>query len=68
MGSMVFRDPQALSSALAALGSLNIIEPLVSLSNYYVAGLYTEISPRGGEFGVWTKEGGRAGRKPSGIM
>ena len=22
------------------------------------AGLYTEISPRGGEFGVWTKEGG----------
>ena len=24
------------------------------------AGLYTEILPRGGEFGVWTKEGGGA--------
>ena len=43
VGSMVFRDLQALSSALAALGtlqprpfvSLNTIEPLVSLSNYY---------------------------------
>ena len=45
MGSMVFRDPQALiiSSTLAALGtlqprafmSLNTIEPLVSLSTYY---------------------------------
>ena len=34
----------------------------------HMAGLYTEISPRGGEFGVWTKEGGRAGWKLSGIM
>ena len=41
MGSMVFRDTQALSSILAALRSLqprafvslNTIEPLVSLSN-----------------------------------
>ena len=32
------------------------------------AGLYTEILPRGGEFGVWTKEGGRAGWKLNSIM
>ena len=40
---MLFRDPQALSSALAALGtlqprafgSLNRIDPLNSLSTYY---------------------------------
>ena len=44
MGSMVFRDPQALSSILAVLRmlqprafvSLNTIESLVSLSNYYI--------------------------------
>ena len=34
----------------------------VSFRKYYSlddkSGLYTEISPRGGEFGVWTKEGG----------
>ena len=44
MGSTVFRDPQALSSTLAALGSpqlrpsgsLNTVEPLVSVSNYYI--------------------------------
>ena len=43
MGSKLFRDPQALSSALASLGSpqprafgsLNNLEPLVSVSNYY---------------------------------
>ena len=45
MGSMLFRDPQARSSALAALGtlqprafgSLNHIDPLDSVSNYYIA-------------------------------
>ncbi len=44
MGSKLFRDHQALSSALAALGSpqprafgsLNNLEPLVSMSNYYL--------------------------------
>ena len=44
MGSMLFRDPQARSSALAALGmlqprafrSLNRVDPLDSVSNYYV--------------------------------
>ena len=44
MVSMLFRDPQALSSALASLGtlqprafrSLNRIETLDSASNYYV--------------------------------
>ena len=44
MVSMRFRDPQALSSALAALGtlqprafgSLNCIETLDSASNYYL--------------------------------
>jgi len=42
---MAFRDPQAFSSALAALGmlqlqafsSLNTADPLVSVSNYYLA-------------------------------
>ena len=45
MGSTLFRDPQALSSALAALGtlqprafgSLNRVDPLDSVSNYYLA-------------------------------
>ena len=44
MGSTLFRDPQARSSALAALGtpqpralrSLNRIDPLDSVSNYYL--------------------------------
>ena len=44
MGSTVFRNPQALSSALAALGLLqprafgflNTVDPLVSVSNYYL--------------------------------
>ena len=44
MGSTLFRDPQALSSALTALGtlqprvfgSLNRVDPLDSVSNYYV--------------------------------
>ena len=44
MGSTLFRDPQARSSALAALGtlqprasgSLNHVDPLDSVSNYYV--------------------------------
>ena len=44
MGSTLFRDPQARSSALAALGSLqprafgslNRVDPLDSVSNYYV--------------------------------
>ena len=44
MGSMLFRDPQARGSALAALGtlqpqafgSLKSIEPLDSVSNYYI--------------------------------
>ena len=46
MGSTLLRDPQARSSALAALGtlqprvlgSLNRVDPLDSVSNYY---LYT---------------------------
>ena len=45
MGSTLFRDPQARSSALAALGtlqpralrSLNRVDPLDSVSNYYIA-------------------------------
>ena len=44
MGSTLFRDPQARSSALAALGtlqpralgSLNRVDPLDSVSNYYI--------------------------------
>ena len=44
MGSMLFRDPQARSSTLAALGmlqpralgSLNRVDPLDSVSNYYI--------------------------------
>ena len=44
MGSTLFRDPQAQSSALAALGSLqprafgslNRVDPLDSVSNYYI--------------------------------
>ena len=44
MGSTLFRDPQARSSALAALGtlqprafrSLNRIDPLDLVSNYYI--------------------------------
>ena len=44
MGSTVFRNPKALSSALAALGTLqprafgflNTVDPLVSVSNYYL--------------------------------
>ena len=44
MGSTLFRDPQALSSALAALGmlqpraygSLNRVDPLDSVSNYHL--------------------------------
>ena len=45
MGSTRFRNPQALSSVLASLGTLqpqvfgflNRIDPLVSASNYYIA-------------------------------
>ncbi len=48
MGSTGFRDPQTLSSALAALGSLepralgslNPVDPSVSVSNYYGEKLY----------------------------
>ena len=48
MGSTRFRNPRALSSALASLGTLqpwalgflNRIDPLVSASNYY---LYSEM-------------------------
>ena len=44
MGSKLFRNPQALSSALAALGTLqpqafvflNNLDPLDSASNYYI--------------------------------
>ena len=44
MGSTLFRDPQALSSTLASLGmlqprafgSLNRIDPLDSVCNYYI--------------------------------
>ena len=44
MGSTLFRDPQARSSALATLGtlqprafgSLNHVDPLDSVSNYYI--------------------------------
>ena len=44
MGSTRFRNPQALSSTLASLGTLqprafgflNRIDPLVSVSNYYI--------------------------------
>ena len=39
MGSTLFRDPQALSSTLASLGMLqplNRVDPLDSVSNYYV--------------------------------
>ena len=44
MGSMLFRDPQTLSSTLAALGilqprviaSLNHVDTLDSVSNYYL--------------------------------
>ena len=47
MVSMLFRDPQARSSALAALGtpqtqafgSLNHVETLDSASNYYIEAL-----------------------------
>ena len=49
MGSTLFRDPQAGSSALTALwmlqpeafGSLNCVDPLNSVSNYYIARKYT---------------------------
>ena len=34
------------------------IEHPIYKSDVLYAGLYTEISPRGGKFGVWTKEGG----------
>ena len=48
MGSTLFRDPQARSSALAALGtpqprafgSLNRVDPLDSASNLYVEQYY----------------------------
>ena len=48
MGSTLFRDPQVRSSALAALGtlqprafgSLNRVDPLDSVSNYYIAFVY----------------------------
>ena len=44
MGSTLFRDPQARSSALATLGTLqprafgalNRVDPLDSVSNYYI--------------------------------
>ena len=47
MGSTLFRDPQTLSSALAVLGmlqpwafgSLNRVDPLDSVSNYYLYAL-----------------------------
>ena len=49
MGSTLFRDPQARSSALAALGtlqprafgSLNHVVPLDSVSNYYLVNKFT---------------------------
>ena len=52
MGSTRFRNPQALSSALASLGTLqprafgflNRVDPLVSASNYYLVVYYL---PRG---------------------
>ncbi len=45
LGSTVYRNPQALSSALATLGSLQprafrflyTVNPLLSVSNYYIA-------------------------------
>ena len=49
MGSTLFRDPQARSSALATLGtlqprafgSLNRVDPLDSVSNYYICISYS---------------------------
>ena len=51
MGSKLFRNPQALSSALAALGtlqprpfgSLNRVETLDSISNYYIVHVFDGI-------------------------
>ena len=56
MGSTLFTDPQALSSALAALGtlqpqafgSLNHVDPLDSVSNYYI--IYGKVT---GIYGKW---------------
>ena len=53
MGTKRFSNPQALSSALAALGTLqprafgllNRLVPLVLASNYYVASYYTSVRP-----------------------
>ena len=50
MGSRLFRDPQAQGSALTALGmlqprafgSLKSVEPLDSVSNYYLVHAHTE--------------------------
>ena len=54
MGSKLFRNPQALSSALTALGTLqprafvflNNLDPLDSVSNYYID-TYTVDRPAG---------------------
>ncbi len=35
------------------------VKLITHLYNKYESGLYTEILPRGGVFGVWKKEGGR---------
>ena len=51
-GSMLFRNPRALSSALAPLGSpqpwalgfLNSVDPLVLASNYYILNLDDKIN------------------------
>ena len=55
MVSTLFRDPQARSSALAALGtpqprafrSLNRVETLDSTSNYYIEALVPRAAPLG---------------------
>ena len=53
MGSMLFRDPQEQSSALTTLGtpqpqafsgSLNHVDPLDSVSNYYIAQANIELA------------------------
>ena len=65
MGSMVFRNPRALSSALAALGTLqpralgflNTVDPLDTVSNCYIGGNHL------GRSEEWkAREGGRRER------
>ena len=71
MGSTLFRDPQARSSALAALGSLqtqafgslNRVDPLDSVSNYYMGPLalikraYFRMYTRISRFTRWSSKG-----------